>query len=122
MPTGPDEDSSWWYANKLLGVTLLVIYIWSEEYHPSYHVYCSHCRDQSAPFVVACLQHLHKTIDARTYGRHVMFADVGTHFRNGYTLTYWSDDLTAWENVVETEWLHFLRAMERACAMHRVAV
>ena len=107
LPMGPDESSDWWYATNVLGLTVLVIYVWSKGKVPAFHVYCSHCRDQSAAFVIACLRDLHNKLNVKAYSRHVMFADVGSHFRNGYTLNYWCKEMLALQGICETDWIHF---------------
>ena len=89
LPVGPDEDSSWWHASNVVGVAMLFFYVRAGTHHPSFHVYCSHCTDQLAMFTIACLQDLQAKINAKAYQRHVMFADVENHVRNGYTLGCW---------------------------------
>ena len=106
LPLGPDEGGQWWYANARLGVTLLVIYVWGIGLTPTHHAYCSHTMDQTPEFVVACLQDLHKKIGgASKWRRHVMFSDVGHHFRATYTLGFWGTHLHKQDGVEETRWV-----------------
>ena len=55
LPMGPDESAEMWYGNAQLGITILVILVWSATSAPTFHVYCSHCKNQDSHFAVACL-------------------------------------------------------------------
>ena len=97
----------WWYANAKLGIPRLVIYVWSTKLPPTLQLYCSHVRDQSAAFVVACLLHLRTQVALGSYKQHVMFADVGSHFRSGYTSAFWAADVLEHPGVEDTRRLSF---------------
>ncbi len=91
VPMGPDESSDWWYGNARLGITLLVIMVWANDLRPTYYIYCSHCKNQSAAFTVACLMDLQGRLRLGDYTKHRIFADVGNHSRAYYTLGLWGN-------------------------------
>eukprot|EP00973_Karenia_brevis_P082966 11503773-Karenia_brevis.AAC.1 len=74
---------------------------------PTFHVYCSHCLDQTPAFVVACLEDLCNRVGAEQYKFHTMFSDVGQHFRAAYTLGWWGKELMRKHRVQETRWVFF---------------
>ena len=106
LPLGPDEGGEWWYANARLSVTLLVICVWGRDRAPTYHTYASHCLEQTSEFAVSCLIDLQKRLGgAGQWKRHVMFSDVGNHFRSAYALGYWGVELLKCQVVEETKWI-----------------
>ena len=106
LPMGPEEGGEWWYANARLSITLLVIYTWGRGVRPAYHTYGSHCLEQTPEFTVACLRDLHAKLGgAGKFKNHIMFSDVGNHFRAGYTLGYWGAELLKVVGIDRTQWI-----------------
>ena len=108
MQTSCSIGQCQWGQNAQLGMTMLVIYVWSNLTHPTCYVYCSTCKDQNTSFVVACLADLQKNVMAEySFTKHVMLADVGNQLRAGYTLGFWADEVLNLPGVQETVWFSF---------------
>lgn len=115
LPIGPDEGGDWWYAYARLQVTILVVMVWSKTMEPCFHVYCSHCLDQSPAFVVACLDDLFTKVGGHSYKSHTMFSDVGQHFRAAYTMGWWGKELLAKGSVEQSRWIFFPEGHGKGC-------
>jgi hypothetical protein len=89
LPVGPKETGKFFYANSVLGVTLLVIIVWSESLEKTYYTFCSGVREQSSLFVVACLEHILTLLDIKQYKRIKWWSDVGPHFLSSRWVGYW---------------------------------
>ena len=106
LPVGPDEGGEWWYAHARLSVTLLVIYVWGDGMKPTYYIYASHCLEQAPEFAVAGLLDLQKKMGgAGRWKEHIMFSDVGNHFRAGYCLGFWGTVLMKVPGVSQARWI-----------------
>ena len=77
------------YANAVLGVTMLVIIVWSRKLGKKYFTFCSDVREQSSLFVVSCVQHILSQVDVRSYTHLHWWSDIGPHFLSTRWLGFW---------------------------------
>ena len=89
LPVGPKETSGFFYANAVLGVTMLVIIVWSRKLGKKYFTFCSDVREQSSLFVVSCVQHILSQVDVRSYTHLHWWSDIGPHFLSTRWLGFW---------------------------------
>ena len=54
--------------------------------------------------------HLRSEVGDNAYKKHIMFADVGIHFRAAHTLGFWAEGQLEQRGVEETQWLSFPKA------------
>ena len=94
LPVGPVETGSWWYAGSRLAITVLTFITWGPGLPRQYNTYCSHILDQSAGYVVSCMEDLlTRVVDVKGFKKMLLFADVGNHCRASVTVAYWTGGL-----------------------------
>ena len=89
LPVGPKETSGFFYAGAVLGVTILVIIVWSKRLGKRYYTFCTDVKEQSSLFTISCVEHVLTLLDVSSYKHFHWWSDIGPHFLSTRWLGYW---------------------------------